>query len=160
MDFEEMHPDFAYSQTGFDAWLEWHAMDHFPRAHGFVKLGRNSESPVLNTNSDHWLMFPAGRDFGVSMFHQIHCLSMIRESLITDPNDHAAHCLNFLRQAMLCNADTTLETGIATTHTCRDFTQAYDFISENQRTRWPKKHNATESHNDTAADAHHDHGLR
>ena len=43
MDFEEMHPDFKYSQTGFDAWLEWHAMDHFPRAHGFVKLGPGSK---------------------------------------------------------------------------------------------------------------------
>lgn len=93
------------------------------------------------------------------MFHQIHCLSMIRESLLNGPNDHAAHCLNFLRQAMLCNADTTLETGIATTHTCKDFTQAYDFISENQRQRWPAKHKAAESHNDTE-DTHHDHGLR
>jgi len=120
MDFESVSGDNWYSQTGFDAWLQWHALDHFPRAHGFVKLG------------------PEGRQFGISMFHQIHCLSMIREGLINGANDHAAHCLNFLRQAVLCNADTTLETATETTHSCKDWTQAYDFISENQNL-WPKK---------------------
>ena len=51
MDFEVMHPDFKYSQTGFDAWLEWHAMDHFPRAHGFVKLGPDSK--LSHSSADH-----------------------------------------------------------------------------------------------------------
>ncbi|KZT63843.1 hypothetical protein DAEQUDRAFT_770243 [Daedalea quercina L-15889] len=139
MDFEDTSVDGAYSQTGFDAWLEWHALDHFPRAHGFVKLG------------------PDGRDFGVSMFHQIHCLSMIREAMVNGANDHAAHCLNFMRQAILCNADTTLEVTTETTHTCKDFTQVYDYIAENQR-HWPKKSKAP-SLNQTE-DGHHGHDLR
>lgn len=87
MVFEDFAPDGHFSQTGLNSWLEWHAVDYFPRAHGFVSLG------------------PQGRQFGVSMFHQLHCLEMLRESMINGPDGHAAHCLNFLRQAILCNAD-------------------------------------------------------
>ncbi|TFY69821.1 hypothetical protein EVJ58_g199 [Rhodofomes roseus] len=141
MDFEDVSGDSWYSQTGFDAWLQWHALDHFPRAHGFVELGRDR------------------RQFGISMFHQIHCLSMIRESLINGINDHAAHCLNFMRQAVLCNADTTLEAITETTHTCKDWTQVYDFIAENQN-NWPKKASKSQAHNDTEADPHAGHDLR
>jgi len=123
MDFEDYAKDHHYSQTGFTSWLEWHAIDHFPRAHGFVDLG------------------PSGRQFGISMFHQLHCLEMIREALINGADNHAAHCLNFLRQAVLCISDTTLETpGAQTTHACRDWTQVYAYVTENQLSgRWPAK---------------------
>ncbi|KAG1735298.1 uncharacterized protein EDB91DRAFT_1144782 [Suillus paluster] len=50
-----------YSTSGIMVWFEWNSLDHFPRDwHGFVRLG------------------PDGRVFGISMFHQIHCLQMIR----------------------------------------------------------------------------------
>jgi hypothetical protein len=86
----------------------------------------------------------SGRLFGVSMFHQIHCLQMIRLALINGPNDHSGHCLNFLRQAILCNSDTTLDpvyingsmagsNGLGVTHICRDWSQVYAYIEENQR---------------------------
>lgn len=115
-----------YSTSGLTAWSEWNLLDHFQQGHGFVRLGAN------------------GRLFGVSMFHQLHCLQMIRLALINGPNDHSGHCLNFLRQAILCNSDTTLDpvytngsvsgsSGLGVTHICRDWSQVYAYIEENQR---------------------------
>jgi hypothetical protein len=115
-----------YSTSGPTAWSEWDLLDSFPEGHGFVRLG------------------PNGRLFGVSMFHQIHCLQMIRLALINGPNDHSGHCLNFLRQAILCNSDTTLDPvyisgsmagsdGLGVTHICRDWSQVYEYIKENQQ---------------------------
>ncbi|KAG2157925.1 uncharacterized protein EDB93DRAFT_734307 [Suillus bovinus] len=124
-----------YSTSGLTAWSEWNLLDHFPQGHGFVRLG------------------PNGRLFGVSMFHQLHCLQMIRLALIDGPNDHSGHCLNFLRQAILCNSDTTLDPvytngsisgsdGLGVTHICRDWSQVYAYIEENQRGPWWVEHKA------------------
>ncbi|KAG0700226.1 hypothetical protein DFH29DRAFT_807883 [Suillus ampliporus] len=117
-----------YGTSGITAWSEWNSLDHFPQGHGFVRLGSN------------------GRVFGISMFHQIHCLQMIRSALINGPNGHSGHCLNFLRQAILCNADITLDPllddpermmagtdGLGVTHFCRDWSQVYDYVVENQK---------------------------
>ncbi|ETS88116.1 hypothetical protein PFICI_01944 [Pestalotiopsis fici W106-1] len=71
---------------------------------------------------------------GISMFHQLHCLVMLREAMQglgeeiqslkamrrdTAHEDHAMHtehddlhwlhCFDYLRQAILCNADSTFE---------------------------------------------------
>ncbi|OAX33564.1 hypothetical protein K503DRAFT_775475 [Rhizopogon vinicolor AM-OR11-026] len=81
-----------YGTSDIHTWPEWSLLDHFPHGHGFVQLG------------------PNGRIFGVSMFHQIHCLQIIWSALINGPNGHSGHCLNFLRQAILCNSDITLAT--------------------------------------------------
>ncbi|KAG0705815.1 hypothetical protein DFH29DRAFT_1029084 [Suillus ampliporus] len=115
-----------YSTSGIMAWSEWNSLDHFPQGHGFVRLG------------------PNGRVFGISMFHQIHCLQMIQLALINGPNDHSGHCLNFLRQAILCNSDTTLDptvvssdgmmigtNSLGVTHVCRDWSQIYAYVMEN-----------------------------
>ncbi|KAG2034736.1 hypothetical protein BDR03DRAFT_964381 [Suillus americanus] len=119
-----------YSTSGDMAWSDWKSLDHFPHGHGFVQLG------------------PNGRSFGVSMFHQIHCLQMIRLALINGPDEHSGHCTNILRQAILCNADITLDPlitdpdgsmtgvdGLDVTHICRDWTQVYAYITENQN-KW------------------------
>ncbi|TFK55864.1 hypothetical protein OE88DRAFT_671584 [Heliocybe sulcata] len=112
-----------------DAWPEWRSTDYFPRANGFVRLG------------------PMGRPFGIAMFHQMHCLQMMREAVLKgDSNYHVHHCFNLIRQALLCASDTTLDPidvsgegiisgadGIGTTHVCRDWTKVYDFVYENQR---------------------------
>ncbi|KAG1735293.1 uncharacterized protein EDB91DRAFT_1007658, partial [Suillus paluster] len=87
----------------------------------------------------------SGRMFGVSMFHQIHCLQMIRKALINGSRCHSGHCLNFLRQAVLCNADTTLDPffvdpdgtmtgtdGLGMTTVCRNWAQVYAYTVENQ----------------------------
>lgn len=98
-----------------------------------------------------------GRAFGISMFHQIHCLSMIRHALINGADGHSGHCLNFLRQAILCNSDTTLDpllvkpdgtmtstNGVGVTHVCRDWSQIYSYVKENQNGPfWEERHNQT-----------------
>jgi Mycotoxin biosynthesis protein UstYa len=74
------------------------------------------------------------------MFHQMHCLLMIREVILQGgARHHIRHCLNILRQAILCASDTTIapfkphhETGVGTVHICRDWEKVYDFIEENQ----------------------------
>ncbi|QKX63207.1 uncharacterized protein TRUGW13939_10376 [Talaromyces rugulosus] len=60
-------------------------------------------------------------DYGVSMFHQLHCLVVLREIIFpggspvhTEHNSSMArvqwaHCFDYLAQAILCAADDTLE---------------------------------------------------
>ncbi|KIM89628.1 hypothetical protein PILCRDRAFT_1964 [Piloderma croceum F 1598] len=114
MKFEDMAQGNHYSISGVYAWLDWHSLDYFPKGPGFVRLG------------------PNGRQFGVSMFHQIHCLNMIRMALINGADGHSGHCMNFLRQAILCAADTTIEDTAEVTHVCKDWTQVYAHVTENQ----------------------------
>ncbi|KAG1876362.1 hypothetical protein F4604DRAFT_1892288 [Suillus subluteus] len=110
------------------AWSDWKSLDHFPHGHGFVRLG------------------PNGRLFGISMFHQIHCLQIIRLALINGPNGHSGRCINILRQAILCKSDITLDRlitrpdgsmtstdGLNVTHVCRDWSQVYAYVIENQK---------------------------
>ncbi|KAH7918912.1 hypothetical protein BV22DRAFT_1115345 [Leucogyrophana mollusca] len=111
-----------------EAWPEWRTTDLFPRGNGFVRLGKQ------------------GRAFGVSMFHQMHCLQMIRKAVIEkdSADGHTQHCLNLLRQAILCASDMTLDPlnmdddgkltgtdGVGVVHVCRDWEKAYDFVRTN-----------------------------
>lgn len=112
---------------GFTATAEWNAIR--PPGNGFVFLGE-----------EHYA-------FGVSMWHQMHCLNHIRAVLVNgdDGSDHTEHCFHYLRQGILCAADTTLEaggtsmqlpngdkvaTGVGTVHTCRDWRQVYDWMED------------------------------
>lgn len=89
------------------------------------------------------------------MFHQLHCLDMIRQAIVRgSPDSHTQHCFHFIRQGILCAADTTLDplnvdglgpdgsgvgtNGVDVTHVCRDWTQVYNFVRENQE-HWPPK---------------------
>lgn len=63
--------------------------------------------------------------YGVSMFHALHCLSMIRDTVrgnsmdmkrkrglearATEAEMHTAHCFSYVAQSLLCSADGTLE---------------------------------------------------
>ncbi|KAL7941846.1 hypothetical protein V8C42DRAFT_333888 [Trichoderma barbatum] len=73
--------------------------------------------------------------YGLSMFHQLHCLAMIRAAMqdalnlpestsktqsrhkhhahkngsVFDTSDHWLHCFDYLRQTILCEADSTIE---------------------------------------------------
>ncbi|KAF8983075.1 hypothetical protein BDQ17DRAFT_1261726, partial [Cyathus striatus] len=108
----------------------------FPPNHGFVRLG------------------PHGRPFGLGLYHQLHCLNSIRFSyvtardrLITDSQTlrarmgHDNHCFQFLRQSLLCHADndalpylqniTIVEAGFGHLRRCRDWTQVYQFVVNN-----------------------------
>ncbi|EIM83719.1 uncharacterized protein STEHIDRAFT_62414, partial [Stereum hirsutum FP-91666 SS1] len=117
--------------SDLDAWGEWRTTDSFPKANGFVRLG------------------PNGRPFGLSMFHQMHCLQMIRGAILAGGADydyvHTKHCFNLIRQAILCASDTTLDPldvtldgklagadGLGQTHVCRNWEKVYEFVYKNQ----------------------------
>ncbi|KAK4866441.1 hypothetical protein LT330_008373 [Penicillium expansum] len=121
-----------YGMEGIVATAEWNAIR--PPGKGYVFLGE-----------EHFA-------FGVSMWHQMHCLNHIRAVLVNgdDGSDHTAHCFHYLRQGILCAADTTLEsggtsmklangdqvaTGGGTVHTCRDWRQVHDWM-ESQHDEW------------------------
>ncbi len=118
--------------------VEWHSL--FPRgSEGFVRLG------------------PRSRLFGVSMFHQLHCLDKMRRAVVGVPPSeweswHTQHCLNYVRQMLLCAASTRLEPvklghgkgegslkvdGLGLEHSCRDWTLLREMVEENFE-RWPK----------------------
>ncbi|RKO87144.1 hypothetical protein BDK51DRAFT_8317, partial [Blyttiomyces helicus] len=127
------NPD-HYRLKGTQAWAEWNAIH--PSGGGYIYLG------------------DAYHAFGVSMWHQIHCLNHLRTIIVNgdDGSDHTEHCFHYLRQGILCAADTTIEwggsgmesgeeiiaTGENTTHVCRDWTQVYDFMEENYKSWTPE----------------------
>ncbi|KAH7922969.1 hypothetical protein BV22DRAFT_616083 [Leucogyrophana mollusca] len=101
-----------------DAVEEWQAQ--FPLAgEGFVCLG------------------PQKRIFALTMFHELHCLDRIRQTIVAGMRapGHAQHCLNYMRMLVLCRADVTLEpivyspgklgVDITRDRTCKDWTQVY-----------------------------------
>ena len=126
-----------YRMSGLQAWAEWASLR--PPGAGYVYLGQSYFS------------------FGVSMWHQLHCLDHLRTVLVLgdDGSDHTEHCFHYLRQGILCAADTTLEpggpsmrvpggglgqiaTGVNVTHTCRDWRQVYDWMAEQHATWTPE----------------------
>jgi len=101
-----------YALDSVDAEAEYRSL--YPgNGRGFLRLG------------------PRKRFFGISMYHQLHCLSALRQAILDARNgashdsggdgghsaghshggavDHSAHCLNYLRETILCAADVTLE---------------------------------------------------
>lgn len=98
---------------------------------------------------DHAIRLGEGqRGFELSMFHQMHCLRLIRRplesgryhSLTPSEQSHVHHCFNYLRQWTLCSADVTLEPGdftqrnftmerVGATHTCWDWKPVYDMVN-------------------------------
>ncbi|KAL6702402.1 hypothetical protein ACN47E_002195 [Coniothyrium glycines] len=121
-----------YALEGIPAWAEWNAIR--PPGSGYAFLGE-----------EHFA-------FGVSMWHQIHCLNHIRTMLIhgDDGSNHTEHCFHYLRQGILCAADTTIEPGgvamrkengeashpvVRAVHTCRDWRQVHDWL-ESEHENW------------------------
>jgi len=90
---------------------------------------------------------PEKRRFTVSMFHQLHCLMLLRRRITQDigRHEHLSHCLNYLRSMVLCAADVSLEpeivpqviangvprlSAVNVTHTCRDWTKVQAYIED------------------------------
>ncbi|OCH88788.1 hypothetical protein OBBRIDRAFT_805131 [Obba rivulosa] len=112
---------------------EWESQ--YPASGGFVRLGPNN------------------RLFGVSMYHQLHCLDEIRRAVTTTSRTnlekwHVQHCLEHLRQMLLCASSMRLEPvktiegelgtdGLGLEHECRDWTRLHRLIDENF-SRWPE----------------------
>jgi hypothetical protein len=82
----------------------------------------------LTTTTDGGFLWVRHNDtyrtgWGVSMFHSLHCLGLLREIVKTKSNHnnshsehsshadaaHAGHCLSYIAQSLLCSADGTLE---------------------------------------------------
>lgn len=98
---------------------------------------------------------PERRFFGISMYHQLHCLDSLRSAIVYGPDwhghhdrqlnkraqvPHVHHCLNYLRQTILCSADLTLEPeispqevgeGLGMTHVCRDWSKVHNLAQKN-----------------------------
>lgn len=114
---------------------EWESV--IPPGGGFVNLG------------------PQGRPFGLSIYHQHHCLMRLRESAIEGKaSGHVFHCLNYLRQMVLCEADTTLEPVvpvpdnpwaeyIGVPHVCKDWTGVYQLAAEDYKRKLRKGSRST-----------------
>lgn len=114
-----------YQISSNDAENEWDSI--FPDGGGFLLLG------------------PQRRAFGLSLFHQMHCLVRIRRAIgARQPSIHAHHCLNYLRQAIICEADSTIEPVVPspgertvyaeTSRTCKDWEKVYKLVSDNYET--------------------------
>ncbi|KAF8885578.1 hypothetical protein CPB84DRAFT_1685384 [Gymnopilus junonius] len=91
----------------------------------------------------------------LDVFHELHCLNMIRQSIYSDyyphmwPNNtdtawHIGHCLDSIRQSLMCSADIsvmvwqwsdalqeTVEHGNVT-HICRRFDKIQEWAKERQ----------------------------
>jgi hypothetical protein len=128
-----------YFLEGRQAVAEWNALH--PEGQGSVYLGDS-------THVNGELQTP----YHISMFHQLQCLNHLRATFIygNDQPARTEHCVTYLLQGIMCFSDTTLEEGgvgakkadgdvVApannNTHTCRDWSQLYDFASENRK-RW------------------------
>ncbi|KAJ7744017.1 hypothetical protein DFH07DRAFT_978688 [Mycena maculata] len=86
------------------------------------------------------------RAFAVAMFHQLHCVRLLRAALAgrydTTSRGHVHHCLNYIRQMILCSPNLTLEPPdvlsrdfevdrIGATHVCSDWTAMYSAAEQN-----------------------------
>lgn len=88
LELEGTEPHYALKSDA-----DWKSIYPQPRM-GFTSLGQSN------------------RTFMVSMYHQLHCLDVIRVGFVVNGSDayhHIEHCLRYLRQILLCKADTTLE---------------------------------------------------
>ncbi|KAJ7593594.1 hypothetical protein C8J56DRAFT_1043398 [Mycena floridula] len=80
--------------------------------------------------------------YTVALFHQMKCLDILRERLISRKDDAriglTQHCLNYLRQSIICRPNLHLEStkdrmGLASKGydaVCRDWTQVYAAAAE------------------------------
>ncbi|KAF5341925.1 hypothetical protein D9611_001096 [Ephemerocybe angulata] len=133
---------------GLDKQAEWESITPTPVG-GWIKL----PVPHRSESTDNTNMA-----FSVAMYHQIHCLDLIRYDLLQSRNatgafklhsGHADHCYNYVRKGLLCGSDTTLEPWIAeaiacdantanipteaprVAHVCKDWTQIRRFVGPN-----------------------------
>ncbi|KAF8889860.1 hypothetical protein BD779DRAFT_1785252 [Infundibulicybe gibba] len=95
---------------------------------------------------------PKGRPFGISLYHQLHCVNALRfaytiarDGLVTDKTKlrkdlgHSDHCFQFVREGILCKGDLTLiplddesrSNKTYRTHRCRDWTKIREFVVQN-----------------------------
>jgi len=97
----------------------------------------------------------------LNVFHQLHCVNMIRKRLWANENfesthelmgiEHLSHCLDALRQSLMCSSDITplpwkwdAQAGEAkevaeVQHTCRNFEKVRQWAKENRVRKFDRK---------------------
>ncbi|KAK0500810.1 hypothetical protein EDD18DRAFT_1145962 [Armillaria luteobubalina] len=115
-----------YGISGLDSREEWATTATY--GFGYLRLGQEQ------------------RRFALSMWHQLHCLRLMRTALDGDygqgVREHMQHCLAYFRQMILCNPDLTLEPAdmltrnyeiqrTGATHVCKDWSKVYDAMGRN-----------------------------
>jgi hypothetical protein len=113
---------------------------------------------------------PHRRPYGLSLFHQLRCLDVIRRGIVvgsgsgsgsppsasssSDSSRLNQHCLNYMRQMVLCRADLALDPVLAgrggerearvhaDTNLCVDWRRVYEELEKNQQecARWAAEH--------------------
>jgi len=118
-----------YAIDSPDGEREWDAMTP---GNGIIHLGKQRQP------------------FSISMFHQLRCISLLRQEMLsaqktnrTKPDSELnQHCLNYMRQMLFCAADTVLDTVLGPiSHPlvvpeffyCKDWQLVYDAAEKNQR---------------------------
>ncbi|APA10681.1 hypothetical protein SS1G_12465 [Sclerotinia sclerotiorum 1980 UF-70] len=119
------------------------ASDLYPKVFQPIPALEAAIGDAEDVNWDEYLLTPNGgfimvdegdgvvKGYGVTMFHQLHCLGMIRTMLFGgDMNHdhevqgaewsknplHFLHCLDYIAQGIICTADDTLEVPKPTTN--------------------------------------------
>ncbi|EAW12363.1 oxidase ustYa family protein [Aspergillus clavatus NRRL 1] len=108
-----------------------------------IELAKNLPASLPAPNNPDTMLV-----YGVSVFHQLHCLNFLRfayypESVVDyPPNEiafHRDHCLDYIRQALICHADATFEpltqvgiNGMGAIHQCRDFEKVFSWAYEHR----------------------------
>lgn len=114
--------------------------DLFPRGGGAVKV---DPQWAIDSNLQQTQGYAADGKaiYVVAMYHQLHCVTVIRTSLYQQYNGrkqidnwgHITHCIDTLRQGIQCLADPTLG-GVGANHECRDFEALKRWTKENAYT--------------------------
>ncbi|EKG16321.1 hypothetical protein MPH_06448 [Macrophomina phaseolina MS6] len=120
-----------------------------PNGQGMVEI-RNEDTANLPPSKPAPHKPETHKLYGVSMFHQLHCVSYLRLAYWPDlldekPEDivsHRDHCLDYIRQAIMCAGDVTFEPldeagvhGMGTTHRCRNFERIFSWTYERRSAR-------------------------
>lgn len=119
-----------------------------------------SEADLLTNKTSPILQDPGYYVVILDVFHELHCLNMIRKRLYWDDSKpmpetlsmvHMDHCIDNLRQSVMCSSDVTPishawypkyeavlpETGMM--HTCRDFDAIRDWARERETLKFRKE---------------------
>lgn len=119
-------------------WSDQAWADLIPQGKGFVSVEKLRRADVAGTES---LGLHGETKYCVSVFHQLHCLYMLRSGFYaaqegTMPPEHMKHCFDYLRQTIMCNADGALEPykdehrgvdGYDAMRQCKDYGTLYEF---------------------------------
>jgi len=169
-DRPEFVPDFPFKPVRFNANHTYSDPSTCKNSSVWLDLQPPGDGLVLVPDAQKYSLLPGlpskcGTElYGIAMFHQLHCLSRIRETyhelrqtnvpkvhhhgLLQD--DHLEHCFDYLRQSIQCSADMTLEHSVINKageldidgwtvehRQCRDYDAILNWTDKNRCTTQP-----------------------